>query len=595
MEQLIAHLDTLLQDSTDDDALIRRLVEAGLPEVACVVARKRVERADPPDPRHWQAYHALLLQCGNVMAAERLRESVPPEQFAERTGLSFWSESLRAAQHQSDRLARALDRLLGIEPFRLAVRVATVHRRHPQQYPVLASVLRTCLARQASPAGHAAVALKLALQDIAPNDESQDSALIDLFQRAAIGDVTALLRTSFTPNVTLFKGFLQRLNRTQAQVAAISPRGLYRLLAVAYIHADDEAYHTLAAHIVSIHGAQASGKLDTPLAAAVTIAQRALARRPAPQLVERFQIAARAGIPLRIAVAVSGQLRAYREAFPSWSHLGLEGHRVDFYVHTWKSVGWKFPNATTGNAVDRVFGHAPFVQAYIKAGLLYGTEAMRQAYPTFLGSLERGAADVTEDDVRAVYGPQTRVHIETEDPSRFPDDPKNQHKMFYKIGLAQRMVEQSGQSYDLVIRLRGDRSFRKPRTAPDLLAMWRQSQAEQVLFAEPARIANEMYVDDQFAIGSPEVMGAYARTTAVLEQAVREQWHGFTRTLVPHLTLAHALFFQGIRVRPALGVRPGPILGQHLMTRQEIHDALLRDMPNGPRSEMDRLLLGAVS
>ncbi|KAF1024131.1 MAG: hypothetical protein GAK30_00151 [Paracidovorax wautersii] len=595
MEQLITRLRTLSQQVTDDDDLIRRLLEEGLPEIACVVARNRLEHETPSDPQHWQAYHALLLQCGNTAAAERLREAVSPEQFTERTGLGFWSESIRAAQNHADRLAHTLDRLLAIDPFRLAVRVSTVRRRHPQHYEALAGVLQARAARLPAPAGHAAIALKLALQEIDPHDESHDEALLDLFQRAAIGDVTALLRSAFSRNVLLFQRWVQRLNQTPERLVSISPRGIYRLLAVAYIHLDDDAYRSLAEHIVHLHDAQPPGQLDTPLTATVAIAQRFLARRQTPAPAGPFPIGTRGDRPLRIAIAVSGQLRAYREVFPSWRHLGLDGHQVDYYVHTWKSIGWRFPNAITGNAVDRVFGHAPFVQAYIKAGLLYGIEAMRKAYPTFLGSLERSAADVTVADVQAVYGSDARVYIEAEDPTRFPDDPKNQHKMFYKIDQAQRMVEESGVSYDLVIRLRGDRSFRPPRTPPDYQAMWHQSQADQVLFGEPARIANELYVDDQFAIGTPEVMRAYASTAQLQQQAVQERWHGFTPQLAPHLTLAYALFFQGIRVREALGVRPGPIRGQHLMSRQEIHEALLHDMPGGPRSEMDRLFLEAVA
>ena len=43
--------------------------------------------------------------------------------------------------------------------------------------------------------------------------------------------------------------------------------------------------------------------------------------------------------PLRVALCVSGQLRGYKEAFPSWPSLGLDDHQVTTFVHTWQSVG----------------------------------------------------------------------------------------------------------------------------------------------------------------------------------------------------------------------------------------------------------------
>jgi hypothetical protein len=42
---------------------------------------------------------------------------------------------------------------------------------------------------------------------------------------------------------------------------------------------------------------------------------------------------------LRIALCISGQLRGYEAAHPSWSRLGLDRHEVTRFVHVWQDIG----------------------------------------------------------------------------------------------------------------------------------------------------------------------------------------------------------------------------------------------------------------
>jgi len=103
-------------------------------------------------------------------------------------------------------------------------------------------------------------------------------------------------------------------------------------------------------------------------------------------------------------------MRGYAAAFQTWKHLGLDGHQVKYFIHTWEDTGWRFPDPMSGNGVDRIFKFAPFAEAYRQAGFRYGLAAMKKAYPNFFARLEVSST-LGEADLRAVYGADAVVAI----------------------------------------------------------------------------------------------------------------------------------------------------------------------------------------
>jgi hypothetical protein len=64
---------------------------------------------------------------------------------------------------------------------------------------------------------------------------------------------------------------------------------------------------------------------------------------------------------LRIAVCISGQLRGFRQAYPTWTRLGLDHHDCFFAVHAWKKIGRNMP--IKSDTAQRCFS-GQFLRAY---------------------------------------------------------------------------------------------------------------------------------------------------------------------------------------------------------------------------------------
>lgn len=98
--------------------------------------------------------------------------------------------------------------------------------------------------------------------------------------------------------------------------------------------------------------------------------------------------------PLRIAVCISGQLRGYKQAFPTWHFLGLVDHHVCYVVHTLKDVGGGLPIPPK----DARVLSGSFLEAYRAAWNEFGQEAMFSRYPGLFGlwAKDGGVADKGE-------------------------------------------------------------------------------------------------------------------------------------------------------------------------------------------------------
>lgn len=154
---------------------------------------------------------------------------------------------------------------------------------------------------------------------------------------------------------------------------------------------------------------------------------------------------------LRIALCVSGQMRGYQEAFPTWRNaLSLDDVDFDLYLHTWKLVGRKklTPSHSSRN----------FPAAFAKVFAAEWNVAKSQfptRYPTLFNLFENKEY-IDTPDVQNVLQPVSMV---VDEDNIFPDSVPNVFRMHYKNERCYDLAQMAGKDYDLFVRLRPDKSF----------------------------------------------------------------------------------------------------------------------------------------
>jgi len=205
--------------------------------------------------------------------------------------------------------------------------------------------------------------------------------------------------------------------------------------------------------------------------------------------------------PLRVALCVSGQLRGYREAFSSWSSLGLDGHAVTTFVHTWHEVGqnwarlWDF------------LRERPLWEAVNSLGAGW----IRDNYPGLGQAIDAAMASgstVDEARLREFYGTDF-VWVDDDRQAPFAGN-VNTWKMHYKMYEAQRRATDSGIDFDLYIKIRPDQLLRS-RSAVDWHQLFEESVRRRALYADRGyQFTGEIIkLADQFVTGAREPMDAY--------------------------------------------------------------------------------------
>jgi hypothetical protein len=119
----------------------------------------------------------------------------------------------------------------------------------------------------------------------------------------------------------------------------------------------------------------------------------------------------------------------------------------------------------------------------------------------------------------------------------------------------------------------------------------------RLIFAEsnPWIERNGYCVGDQFAVGSPDCMTAFAETyDQTLQAATRRSPH-IPVEFRPHVNLGHATFGSGIRVKALPGVGFGPLLNPPALTSDKVHELVLKDVGARPRNIADELFLRACT
>jgi len=253
------------------------------------------------------------------------------------------------------------------------------------------------------------------------------------------------------------------------------------------------------------------------------------------------------GRPLKIAICVSGQLRGYVQAFASWHLMGLAGHEITYFVHTWKGTGGGMPVPPKD---ERCFS-PDFQQAYRTVWNALGQEEMCRRYRNLFALWDDHGEQIDAARLKNFYGTE---HVCIEDETSAPFNIyTNAQKMYYKIKCCHDMATASGQEFDLVIRIRPDFELTKEMVI-DWPAVYSASSSRRVLFCEHYSVyffANIGYsMPDQFAIATPEVMADYANAYVLGQEGDKAALLHVPPGYVAHRNVAYATLYGGIKIEP---------------------------------------------
>ena len=288
---------------------------------------------------------------------------------------------------------------------------------------------------------------------------------------------------------------------------------------------------------------------------------------------------------LRIAVCVSGQLRGFREAHQTWHALGLAAHDTEFFVHSWFDIGRNWTRFWSFAQRDPIL----WERLVLKDCLTL----LQPRFPRTTGVL-RASGLVTEEEVRALYGTE---HVRLEN-DRVPplSETSTPWKMHNKIERAFDLAMETGQAFDLIIRIRPDRAVLL-ESAPDWHEVHQRSCAERVIFSDiPLHFGDgRLTLGDQFAAGCQEVMTTYSTIFSETMKFARSgaiplDLHGH---LDNHRSMAYAMFYHGIATNAVPQLALGGLLDPVSLAPRDIYPLVREDIAARSADLFDQRMIEA--
>lgn len=288
----------------------------------------------------------------------------------------------------------------------------------------------------------------------------------------------------------------------------------------------------------------------------------------------------------RVALCISGQLRGYRRAFPTWQ-AGLLA-RVDHetFVHSWNKIG------RSGAEPFRAFlpfaGEA-FCAAYRMAAHHAGLDETRARYPSLFSELAQSGM-VSESELCGFYGTD-HVVLEDDGDARFADW-SNGRKMHYKIAAVADLLGERAGEFDFILRVRPDRET--GLVAFSWADIGAATHGRPVLFADTPMGFQyaQLLVGDQLAVGTPAAMRIYAETYWLVPRLAEQGLFGCKDEYIGHVSLAQVCWHAGLRVE-RLPAKMGSLLEAEPLPSRRIADCLAQDAA-GRMDKTDQALLKAV-
>lgn len=297
---------------------------------------------------------------------------------------------------------------------------------------------------------------------------------------------------------------------------------------------------------------------------------------------------------LRIAICVSGQLRGYKKALKSWKNLGAENHELTYFVHTWKYVGRKYPNPPSDSR--SISGR--FLEEWRKAWFKLEEAVMKERYKNFFKIFSDGDI-VTEDDLKKLYGAKN-VIIEDDHDKKF-EHFSNAEKMHYKVYECHKLARNSGQDFDLIIRIRPDRELIVEgeidwKKIYDYLAQKNRLIVDSGPYLHPHA---EYVIGDQIAIGTSNMMDRYAMTYKITQYLQKASITNLPKEHLPHTNFAYTTLYQNIEIENFSKFHPnflncGNLLDPELLSPHEILEAIKNDVKDS-KNDIDLALLEAAT
>lgn len=290
---------------------------------------------------------------------------------------------------------------------------------------------------------------------------------------------------------------------------------------------------------------------------------------------------------LKVAICVSGQLRGYLDAFPTWKTSLLRDVDHDLFVHSWFDIG------RSGAEPFRYilpFAGANFANVYRSICHQVGLEEFNARYPTLFQTLAE-TGRVTEPELSEFY---RTSFVKLEDDRNPPYAGfSNPQKMHSKIKSCFDMLVRAGRDYDLIVRIRPDKPIRfLAYDWTDLRNLCRHSPLLFADFRAGVHYANPM-IGDQFAVGLPESMEIYSSTWELYPRLCENGLLNCPGPFHGHTSLAQVCWAYGIGVERA-PIRFGPLLEYAPLASALIQECVGADAA-GRMDRIDHSLLGAVA
>lgn len=255
-------------------------------------------------------------------------------------------------------------------------------------------------------------------------------------------------------------------------------------------------------------------------------------------------------VKLNVAICIGGQLRGYRGNLECLiSSLGIDSHNYRVFVHTWNNIGRKFPLATVFAHLPRTFS-GEFLKTYYECFVNSNNlqEYIKNQYPFFYALLANSSL-ATMDLLKTEYKTDDIV-IDNEDGEKFSSW-DNQMKMHYKIYAAHKLALESGEQFDLIIRIRPDIRV-ACGNLPDLDEIRTRSDLDFSIYTVNGlhiyMVNRDLKIDDNFAIGVPKAMGIYANTYLDFLEHKQKETYLRTDQYIGHNTLENNLFCNGVHI-----------------------------------------------
>ena len=246
---------------------------------------------------------------------------------------------------------------------------------------------------------------------------------------------------------------------------------------------------------------------------------------------------------LKVAVCVSGQLRGYRKSLPSWRNLGFDRVDATYFVDVWEEI--ECPAINAGNAGGCF--QMNLLNAYRAVAERMPELYLENTYP----SLHSETDAIGEKDLREFYHTDY-VRVESGRAAGFLDFNHTQRSL-YKIERAWELCRDSGQEFDLVVRIRPDLYIGEDCELDWKYLNW---SCESYTYCDMAYEVNAatrgLSVGDQFAVGKAHSMEIYSSTFSATKTPCGDykKWlNSLQEPYRPYSTLAYHLLSRRVLVK----------------------------------------------